>query len=70
MEANSRLIAAAPDLLHELEKANRIIHNALQLMTPEQTRQWGIDNDRDNVDGEGITRRNERDAVIAKTKGA
>ena len=56
-------------LVNELEKANRIICNALQIMTNEQKAQWGRDNTRDGVDGEGVMRRNERDAAIAKAKG-
>jgi hypothetical protein len=69
-QANARLIAAAPELLDELKKANRIIRNALQIMTSEQSTQWGQDNARDGVDSEGITRRYERDAAIAKAEGA
>ena len=67
--ANARLIAASPELLQELEKAHRIISNALNLMTSEQKRNWANANARDGVDGEGITRATEREAVIAKTKG-
>ena len=61
---NARLISAAPDLLRELEAAHQIIRNALNLMTTEQKAEWGRLNERDGVDGEGVTRANEREAVI------
>lgn len=57
-------------LLHELEAAHRIIRNALNLMTPEQKAAWGRMNARDGVDGEGVTRANERHLVIALAKSA
>ena len=56
------------DLLHELEAAHRIIRNALNLMTPAQKRRWGDKNAADGVDGEGITRANEREKVLAAAK--
>lgn len=55
------------ELLKELEAAHQIIRNALAVMTPKQKSKWGELNARDDVDGEGITRANERMAVIAKT---
>lgn len=61
--------SAAPDLLSELQKAHLIIRNALQIMTPEQKREWGQRNEADGVGGEGDTRANERSAVIAKAAG-
>lgn len=57
-----------PTLLAELEAAHRIIRNALAVMTTEQKAEWGRLNARDGVDGEGVTRANEREAVIAKGK--
>lgn len=67
--ANARLIAAAPDLLDELEKAHRIIRNALAVMNAEQKLQWGELNEAAGVAGEGVTRANEREAVINKALG-
>jgi transcriptional regulator with XRE-family HTH domain len=55
----------ASDLLNELKAAHVIIRNGLNLMTMEQKYQWGEVNARDGVDGEGVTRANERLAVIA-----
>jgi hypothetical protein len=55
-------------LLAELAAADTIIRNALQLMTPEQQRAWGDKNAAAGVDGEGITRHNERATVIEKAK--
>lgn len=63
-------VSAMPDLLAELVAAHRIIGNALNLMTPEQKLKWGELNARDGVDGEGITRANERDAAITKATSA
>ena len=54
------------DLLHELKIAHQIIPNALKIMTPEQKTAWAVKNVKDLVSGEGITRANEREAVINK----
>ncbi len=67
--ANECLIAAAPDLLAELRAARQIIVNALQVMDVQQKTEWGNLNLRDGVEGDGITRFHERDAVIAKAEG-
>lgn len=64
-----RLIAAAPSLLAELGHAHQIIRNALNIMTPEQKAEWAALNERDGCVGEGTTRANERQAVIAKATG-
>ena len=69
IRANTVLIAAAPDLLSELEAAHCIIRHALAVMTTEQKDAWGRLNTAANVDGEGITRANERAAVIANAGG-
>lgn len=66
--ANARLIAASPAMLSELEKAHRMLYNALQIMSVEQKAQWGAANARDGVDGEGVTRANERLAVITEAR--
>lgn len=67
--ADMLLMAAAPELLAELEAAHRIIRHALAVMTAEQKAEWGRKNAAAMVDGEGMTRANEREAVIAKAKG-
>lgn len=67
--ANGAVIAAAPDLLDELKNAHLIIRNALAVMTVEQKLQWGQRNTADGIDGEGITRAHEREALIAKAEG-
>ncbi|WJJ93415.1 hypothetical protein [Neopusillimonas aromaticivorans] len=54
------------ELLVELQHAHKIIRNALAVMTPNQKRIWAEMNADDGCDGEGITRANEREAVIAK----
>jgi hypothetical protein len=57
------------DLLRELQAADRIITNALQLMTTEQKLQWAEANDRDGLVNIGVTRHHERAAVIARALG-
>jgi len=69
LQANARLFAAAPDLLDELRAAHQIIRNALSLMTAEQKVAWGTYNEAHGVDGEGVTRANEREAAIKKATG-
>lgn len=64
--ANGQVIAAAPELLSELQAAHQIIRNALAIMTVEQKSTWAKKNAADGVDGEGATRANERAAAIAK----
>lgn len=60
--------ANAAALLTELQAANQIIRNALNIMTTDQKIAWAVKNAQDGVDGEGETRANERDAVINKAK--
>jgi hypothetical protein len=69
-EADARLIAAAPELLDELQKAHQIILNALALMTLEQKSEWARANSRDGCIGDGTTRYHERAEAIAKAGGA
>lgn len=57
------------ELLAELEAAHTIIRNALTVMTPEQKAMWGRGNESAGVEGEGVTRYHEREAVIAKATG-
>lgn len=54
------------DLLRELQAAHQIILNALAVMTAEQKEEWGRLNDRDGVEGEGVTRYSERVAVLTR----
>lgn len=54
-------------LRDELRAAHLIIRHALNLMTPEQKQQWADMNDAAGVSGEGITRANEREAVLSQT---
>ena len=68
--ANADLVSAAPELLVELQKAHQIIRNALAVMTTTQKLEWGQRNAADGVDGDGITRAHEREAVIARATGA
>lgn len=68
-KGEAELIASAPELLHELEAAHRIIRHALAVMTTEQKAEWGRLNAAAGVDGEGVTRANERAAVIARAGG-
>lgn len=69
-ETSASLVAAAPELLRELQAAHQIIINALAVMTDEQKMKWGELNDRDGVEGEGVTRYGERAAVLAKATEA
>lgn len=63
------LIAAAPELLAELQAAHRIIQNALNIMSTTQKTKWAARNFADGVTGEGDTRAHERMAAIAKARG-
>lgn len=57
------------ELVRELQAAHLIIRNALSLMSTSQKMVWGERNARDLVDGEGITRAHEREAVIRRAGG-
>jgi len=54
-------------LRQELQAAHLIIRHALNLMTPEQKKKWADMNEAAGVSGEGITRANEREAVLSQT---
>ncbi|KVO49998.1 hypothetical protein [Burkholderia stagnalis] len=54
----------AQQLRDELRAAHTIIRNALGVMTFDQKLQWANANERDDAIGEGVTRANERQAVI------
>ncbi|MDR2173642.1 MAG: hypothetical protein LBE32_05505 [Burkholderiales bacterium] len=66
---DSHLIATAHELLKELKTAHVIIKNALNIMTVEQKIAWGEKNASDCVDGDGVTRANERVTAIEKAEG-
>lgn len=69
-ECARTLYPAAPELLYELEKAHKIIQNALNIMTTEQKNRWGEMNEHDGLkDGWAVTREAARRAVIAKASG-
>lgn len=53
------------ELLRELQHADRIIRNALNIMSVSQKTVWAERNAHDGVDGEGVTRANERLVVLA-----
>ena len=56
------------ELLSELDAAHKIIRNALNIMTIEQKLEWAKHNEREAVSGEGDTRANERERLIARAK--
>lgn len=68
--SSASLIAAAPEMLRELQAAHQIIKNALAVMTDDQKEEWGRLNDRDGVEAAGVTRYHERAAVLAKATEA
>ena len=57
------------ELLRELQASHRIIRNMLGLLSVSQVAVLAERNARDLVDGEGITRANEREAVIRRAGG-
>ncbi|WP_454710984.1 hypothetical protein [Cupriavidus nantongensis] len=57
------------ELLRELQASHRIIRNMLGLLSVSQAQVLAERNARDGVDGEGITRANEREAVIRRAGG-
>lgn len=57
------------ELLRELERAHLIIRNARNLMTVDQVFAWGEQNATAGIDGFGVTRANEREAVIQRAGG-
>ncbi len=69
LSADLVLMAAAPELLNELEMAHRIILNTLALMTNAQKMGLAERNHQDGLAGAGATRYHERLAAIAKATG-
>ncbi|PZX32027.1 hypothetical protein C7416_102187 [Cupriavidus phytorum] len=58
------------ELLRELQASHRIIRNMLGLLSISQVAMLAERNARNQVDGEGITRAHEREAVIRRAGGA
>lgn len=56
--------------LSELRAAHQIIRNALNIMTLRQKNEWAERNEQDGCDGEGATRANERESVIARLEAS
>jgi hypothetical protein len=57
------------ELLHELERAHKIIRNALLLMSVSQVMVWTERNARDGLAGKCVTRADERAAAIQRAGG-
>ncbi len=57
------------ELLHELERAHKIIRNALLLMSASQVMVWTERNARDGLQGKCVTRADERAAAIQRAGG-
>lgn len=68
--ADARLIAAAPELLDELQKAHRLLELALTHMGGERLCLFAAESEREGLGVDGATRRHERAAVIAKVAGS
>ncbi len=64
------VIDAAPALLNELEKADRIIKVMLNTMTPAQQNAAGATLEFEGVSPDGVTRAHERRAVLAAAGAA
>lgn len=62
------LVASHRELLAKLYAAHQIIVQALVIMTPEQKNRWATRNADDGVDGAGIARVNEREAVLTRAR--
>jgi len=62
------LMDLALRMLRELEASHRIIQHALQLMNLEMRSEWSEMNAATRVDGEGATRANEREKLIARAE--
>lgn len=60
----ARAVNVVTELTHELECAHQIIRNALNLMSDHQKQEWASLNTGQCVDGEGITRANEREKAF------
>jgi len=68
-EANARLIAAAPELLAELQAAHRLLSIALGCMTPAGQATFGRQSAIAGLGTDGASRFHERETVISKVIG-
>lgn len=68
--ANGALLAAAPELLDELQRAELVIQTMLNLMTTEQKARMAEVLEAAGIAGEGATRHQERRAVIERVTAA
>lgn len=69
VQANARLIAAAPEMLDELQKAHRLLQLALKHMSGERASLFAAESEREGLGTDGATRYHERAAAIAKATG-
>lgn len=70
LDADARLIVAAPEMLPELQKAHELIVLMLNELTPAGKSRFIAKADRAGLIVEGATRHHERAAVIAKATGS
>lgn len=68
-EADALLIAAAPELLAELGKADLIISVLLNALSTEQKSECAAKIEDLRIHGAGMTRARERDAILRKASG-
>jgi hypothetical protein len=67
---DARLIAAAPELLAELEKAHALLQLALRHMSDAGQAHFAAASEKAGLGTDGATRHHERAAAIAKATGA
>ena len=70
VEANARLMSAAPELLSELQAAHRLLSLALGCMTTAGQAKFARMSEIAGLGTDGATRHHERAAVIAKATGS
>jgi hypothetical protein len=68
--ANAILLAAAPELLAELQMAHQLLQLALKHMGGERQSLFAAESERAGLGVDGATRYHERAAVIAKALGS
>lgn len=67
---DARLIAAAPELFDELQKAHRLVALMLTFIPTSRLREFTSASEKAGIGDEGATRRYEREAIIAKALGS
>lgn len=70
LRSMSRVQDAVAELIAELSAAHRIIRIALNTLPPAAKREFLAQVVEAGLDGEGITRANEREALLARCGGA